>query len=76
MNEEQLNLLTAKCIKAAAAGYVQQMQAHDFKDDVVATCARYYTDGAQGTLVKRAAKQQVIASLIGQRLQQLRQAQA
>lgn len=76
MNEEQLNLLTAKCIKAAAAGYVQQMQTHDFKDDVVATCARYYTDGNQGTIVKRAAKQQAIVNMIGQRLQQIRQARA
>lgn len=65
---EAQNLLAARCIKAATAGYVQQMQLHNFKDDVVATCARYYTDGEQGTIVKRAAKQQAILGIIADAL--------
>lgn len=69
MNEE---LIAAKCIKAAAAGYAHQMELHNFKDEVIGACTQYYTDGNEGTIVKRAAKKQACVQLIANALQELR----
>lgn len=67
MNEE---LIAAKCIKAAAAGYAHQLELHNFRDDVIKACTRYYTDGEQGTIVKRAAKRQACVEFIAQALRE------
>lgn len=64
------NLLAARLIKAAATGYAHQMELHNFKDDVIAACTRYYTDGDQGTIVKRAAKNQACYDMIVQALRE------
>lgn len=66
------DLIAAKMIKAAALGYVQQLESHNFTDPVIQSCLNYYTDMNNGTIVKRAAKQQAAYNVIANAVARVR----
>lgn len=67
MNEAQNYAL----IKAAALGYAQSLYNNGATDEEVHALVSHYTDDTNGTLVKKAARQQYIMGLVAQRLQQI-----
>lgn len=67
MNEVQL---THAMIKAAALGYAQSLYNNGANDQEVHALVSHYTD-ENGTMAKRAARQQIIAELVANRLQQI-----